>query len=192
MNDTVTAVRMAQAWIALRAEDPEAASALGVARAHLAAARTLKQLRRHRVFELRGTLPDAAALGELLHRSIPFYNPAKERCVVRGAAADAVPVGPADAVVLVVERGGDRRAAAERWWKHETGGRVEVREGTAWVLTFAPGDDAAALANALAVAQDRGAGLFCNPHAQDVIVAVGAPELDRWPGARRGRASAGR
>lgn len=191
MNEA-PATAVAQAWVGLRAEDPEAASALGVARAHLAAARGLERLRRWRVFELRGALPGAAEVAELLHRSTQFYNPAKERCFVRGAASDALPVAAGDAVALVVERGGDRRAAAERWWKHETGGKVEVREGTAWVMTFAPGADAAALAAELAVAKDRRTGLFCNPHAQVVNVAVGAPELDRWPGARRGRASGGR
>lgn len=187
-----TSLVVAQAWIALRAEDPEAASALGVARAHLAAAHGLERLRRRRVFELRGALPGADELAELLHRSTQFYNPAKERCAVRGADADALPVAAGEAVALVVERGGDRRAAAERWWKHETGGKVEVREGTAWVMTFAPGADAGALAAELAVAKDRRTGLFCNPHAQDVIVTVGPPELDRWPGARRGRASGAR
>jgi hypothetical protein len=184
--------RVVQAWVALRAEDPEASSAQGVAREHLAAARTLVRLRRFRVFELRGPLPGDEALADLLHRSTQFYNPSKERCTVRHADGGAVPVEPGEAVALVVERGGDRRAAAERWWKHETGAKVEVREGTAWVMAFEPGSDAAALAGELAVARDRSTGIFCNPHAQDVDVAAGLPELDRWPGARRRGAPGGR
>lgn len=183
--------RVAQAWIALRAEDPEAASAFAVARERLAAAGALRGLRRYRVFELRGALPGPAALEDLLHRSTQFYNPSKERCTVRGDEAAPSPAGAGEAVVLVAERGGDRRAAAERWWRHETGEKLEVREGVAWVLDFGPGSDAAALAAELATARDRSTGLFCNPHAQAAEVAAGAPPLARWPGARRARGSAG-
>lgn len=190
MNGTAP-VAVAQAWVALRAEDPEAASAHGVAREHLAAARDLVALRRYRVFELRGSLPGAGALADLLHRSTQFYNPSKERCTVRLAAGDGGPVEPGEAVALVVERGGDRRSAAERWWRHETGAKVEVREGVAWVMAFAPGADAGERGAELAVAKDRGTGLFCNPHAQDVELAVGLPVLDRWPGARKRRGAGG-
>jgi len=188
---TATEGRVAQAWIALRAEDPEAASAFAVARERLAAAGSLRALRRYRVFELRGALPGTAALADLLHRSTQFYNPSKERCAVRADGAAPSPVGAGEAVVLVAERGGDRRAAAERWWRHETGEKLEVREGVAWVLDFEPGADAAALAAELAVARDRATGLFCNPHAQAAEVATGAPPLERWPGARRARRGAG-
>lgn len=181
----------AHAWIALRAEDPEAASAFGVARERLAAAAPLRSLRRFRVFELRGALPGAAELEDLLHRSTQFYNPSKERCTVRRDDAAPSPVGADEAVVLVVERGGDRRAAAERWWRHETGAKLEVREGVAWVLRFEPGADVAALAAELAVARDRATGLFCNPHAQEAEVVTGPPPLERWPAARRARKGTG-
>lgn len=179
---------VAHAWVALKAEDPEAASAGAVARANLAAAKGLRSLRRYRVFELRGALPDPAEIEDLLHRSTRFYNPSKETCRVRLDDAAPSPVGPGEAVALVVERGGDRRPAAERWWRHEAGGRIEVREGTAWVMGFEPGADAGALAAELATARDRAHGLFCNPHAQEVDVVTGPPPLDHWPGARRKRA----
>lgn len=182
--------QVAHAWVALRAEDPEAASAFGVARERLEAAGRLEALRRFRVFELRGALLEGPELENLLHRSTQFYNPSKERCVVRRDADAASPVDGAEAVALVVERGGDRRSAAERWWRHETGSRIEVREGVAWVMRFEAGADATALANELTVAKDRRTGLFCNPHAQAADVVTGPPPLDRWPGARR--ASAGR
>jgi len=179
---------VAHAWVALRAEDPEAASAGAVARENLEAAKALRSLRRYRVFELRGALPDARVVGDLLHRSTQFYNPSKESCRVRLDDAARSPVAPGEAVALVVERGGDRRPAAERWWRHETGSRIEVREGVAWVMGFEPGADAGALAAELATARDRSHGLFCNPHAQEVEVVTGPPPLDHWPGARRRRA----
>jgi hypothetical protein len=183
---------VAQVWIALRAQDPEASSACEVARGSLAAARSLAGLRRFRVFELRGTLPAGEGIDALLHRSIQFYNPSKERCVVRADESAPGPVEAGEAVALVVERGGDRRAAAERWWRHETGGRIEVREGVAWVMRFTPGADAAALAGELAVARRRDSGLFCNPNSQEADVVLGQPKLDRWPGARRGGAGRSR
>ena len=183
---------VAHAWVALRAEDPEAASAFVVARDRLEAAGALRELRRFRVFELRGTLPEGPALADLLHRSTQFYNPSKERCVVRREPGAGSPVDGGDAVALVVERGGDRRSAAERWWRHETGSRIEVREGVAWVMRFEPGADASALAGELAVARDRSSGRFCNPHAQAADVCTGPPPLDRWPGSRRAGSAAGR
>lgn len=183
---------VAQAWVELRAEDPEAASAHAVARERLEAARPLRELRRFRVFELRGALPGPAALADLLHRSTRFYNPSKERCSLPGDTPARGPVDDAEAVALVVERGGDRRPAAERWWRHETGERVEVREGVAWVMRFEPGADAGALAAELATARDGRTGLFRNPHAQEVDVVLGQPAPDRWPGARRRRPAGGR
>ncbi|MCC6348073.1 MAG: hypothetical protein IT347_00580 [Candidatus Eisenbacteria bacterium] len=183
--------RIAQAWIALRADDPEAASAFTVACERLEAAKSLRGLRRFRVFELRGALPAPEVMADLLHRSTQFYNPSKERCVVRCSSAEPSPVQAGEAVAVVVERGGDRRAAAERWWRHETGTRVEVREGVAWVMRFDPGADAAALGGALAVTRGRLSGLFANPHSQDVDVVTGPPSLEHWPGARRGPAGRG-
>lgn len=179
--------QVAHAWVALRAEDPEAASAYAVARDQLEAARPLRGLRRFRVFELRGALPEGQAMEDLLHRSTQFYNPTKEMCRVCRDGGAMAPVEPGEMVALVVERGGDRRAAAERWWRHETGARIEVREGVAWVMRFEAGVNAPALAGELAVARDRRTGLFCNPNAQEVDVVEGAPPRDRWPGARRGR-----
>jgi len=181
--------KVAHAWVALRAEDPEAASAYAVARDHLEAARPLRALRRFRVFELRGALPEGQEIEELLHRSTQFYNPTKEKCVVSRDGGATAPVEAGEMVALVVERGGDRRAAAERWWRHETGARIEVREGVAWVMRFEAGANAPALAGELAVARDRRTGLLCNPHAQEVDVVQGAPPRDRWPGARRGRST---
>ena len=61
----------------------------------------------------------------------------------------------------------DRRPAAERWWRHETGHKVEVREGLAWALGFEPGVDSAREAESLAAVEDRATGLLCNPHFQD-------------------------
>jgi hypothetical protein len=168
-----------QAYIELRAEDPEAVSALGVARERLAAGRSLRSLRRVRVFELRGELPGRAETEALLHRSTRFYNPAKERCTVRASAGERAPFRDSEALVLVVDRGLERRTAAERWWKHETGAKVEVREGTAWALEFAPGTDGAAAAAELAAVTDRAHGLLSNPHFQDWRAGHGA--LPPWP-----------
>jgi hypothetical protein len=168
---------VAQAWVELCADDPEAVSALHVARTHLDAGRALAGLRRFRLFELAGALPDRAGLEERLHRSTQFYNPHKERCVVRVSAGERPPAaGPA---LLVSERGLERRAAAERWWRHAGGGAIEVREGIVWAFTFAAGtssEAAAAAAESLAVVRDRAHGMFCNPHAQDGSLA-GTPPL---------------
>lgn len=166
------ASRAAQAWIELKAADPEAVSALAVARAHLEAGRTLENLRRLRVIELSGALPDRDALGELLHRSSQFYNPHKERCVLRLLESDPPPLSTGERAVLVTERGEERRPGAERWWRHETGATVEVREGVAWVMRFAlPAAKSAAAAEGLAMLRDRRHGLLCNPHAQDLAIA---------------------
>jgi hypothetical protein len=173
----MTAHQYAQVFIELRAHDPEAVSAEQVARRQTPAG-ALARVRRFRLLEVRGAaLPERAVLEDLLHRSTRFYNPAKERCRVRIAEADPAPCSDAERMLLVSDRGDERRPAAERWWRHETGQRVQVREGTAWVLEFAPGADAGAGAAALAQVRARREGLFANPHAQDCREAVGAPPL---------------
>lgn len=180
---------VAQAWIELRADDPEAVSALGVARAHLDDARALAGLRRFRLFELAGVLPGGAELEDRLHRSTRFYNPHKERCVVRTRAEERAPVagGPA---LLVSERDLVRRPAAERWWKHDAGRTIEVREAVVWALVFDPDTgptEAMAHAEGLAVVRDRRHGLFCNPHAQDWALSAEPPLPWLTPGTRARR-----
>jgi hypothetical protein len=174
----VTARRpgVAQAWIEPLADDPEAWSAETVARTRLAAGRTLIRLRRVRLIELTGALPRAAEIAELLHRSTQFYNPHKERAHLRTAARDRV-LEPREHAVLVSERGGERRPAAERWWTRETGQAIEVREGVAWLLTFAEGTDGRAAAADLATLRDRRRGLLGNPISQEIRVAEGNPPL---------------
>ncbi|TMQ68623.1 MAG: hypothetical protein E6K78_00425 [Candidatus Eisenbacteria bacterium] len=167
-----------QAWVELMSDDPEAVSALAVARARLPAARDLGQLRRLRLIEVSGPLPGRRQLEELLHRSIQFYNPHKERCTLRMGVADPVPLGGSERVALVFERGGERRAAAERWWRHETGEEVEVREGVAWALRL---ENGAALED-LALVRGRHHGLLCNPHSQELRLAVGEVPCP-WMGA---------
>lgn len=166
--------RVVQAWVEVVSEDPEAESALHVARTRLEAGARLQGVRRLRLFELSGPLPGGAACADLLHRSTQFYNPHKERCTVRAGMRQPAPLTPAEQVVLVTERDGTRRPAAERWWRHETGAAIEVREGTAWALTFAAdAADAGADAESLARVRDSRHGLFCNPHAQEARVAAG-------------------
>ncbi len=159
--------RIAQAWIELLSRDPEAVSALAVARAELDAGASLEGLRRLRVIELCGALPERARLEELLHRSAQFYNPNKERCTLRLEAGEAAPVGPDTRVALVTERGGERLAAAERWWRGETGEKLSAREGVAWVMSFSNVSSADACAAELAGLRDRAHGLLCNPHSQE-------------------------
>jgi hypothetical protein len=79
----------------------------------------------------------------------------------------------------VLDRGLERRTAAERWWRHETGARVDVREGTVWALGFEPGEDVGAQAAALAETTDRAHGLLANPHFQEWRLARGASPP--WP-----------
>jgi len=145
-------------------------------------------LRRVRMFELHGPLPARAAVEDLLHRSTWFYNPHKERCAVRFSGREAVPAEAAEQIVLVVERGGERRAAAERWWLHETGQPVQVREAVAWRLRFEKSEDAPARAAELALLSGRRHGLLCNPNAQDHAVAGAArvplPWIAREPHGR--------
>ncbi len=169
----------AQAFVELRAEDPEATSALAVAQAHLPSAGALASLRRMRVFELAGALPAGDDIAARLHSSTQFYNPAKERCAVRAHENDPAPFDPLETLVLVLERGGERRAGAERWWRHETGARIEVREGVVWAMRFAAGEDALARAEELAVTRDRTHGLLANPQFQEArVCAAAAPPLD--------------
>jgi len=180
-----------QAYIELTAEDPEATSAFEVARERLAAGARLKSLRRLRVFELSGALPERNEVEALLHRSTRFYNPTKERCTLRTSAAEPAPFDRDETLVLVVDRGLERRPAAERWWRHETGQKVEVREGLAWALAFEPGVDAAREAASLAAVEDRATGLLCNPHFQDWRPGDGAAPPWPWVAEPR-RASRGR
>jgi len=177
--------KVAQAWIELRAQDPEAVSALAVARAYLPAGTGLRSLRRARLVELSGTLPAPAEIEALLHRSIQFYNPHKEACVVRMAAEDEVPLAAGERAVLVFDRGEERRAGAERWWRQETGKTVEVREGVVWMLGFdASVRDPEAALEDLTVVRDRRHGLLCNPHAQEHRRAAAEIPLP-WMGATR-------
>jgi hypothetical protein len=164
---------VSQAWVESLSDDPEAISALEVARHRLAAGARLSSLRRLRLLELRGPLPGRGEQEELLHRSSRFYNPHKERCVLRIGAEDPAPITADEQVVLVWERGGERRSTAERWWLHETGNQIEVREGVAWALTFETREPAADRARELALLCDRRHGLFCNPHAQEFRLAGG-------------------
>jgi hypothetical protein len=178
--------RQLQAFVELRSEDAEAESALQVARTRLAAGARLRGLRRVRLFELTGVLPARRAAEELLHRSTRFYNPVKERCTVRESGSGSAPFQPEEALVLVLDRGLERRSAAERWWKHETGEKVEVREGLVWALTFEPGTDAAAESASLASVTDRAHGLLSNPHFQDWRPGSGAAPPWAWfEGAKR-------
>jgi len=186
------ATRTAQAWIEPMADDPEAMSALAVARGRLRAGGALQGLRRLRVFELRGALPDRAAITTLLHRSIQFYNPAKERCTVRLDPREASPLARGEIGLLVLERGGERRPGAERWWRHETGGRAEIREGVAWVLRFGAGAKAEEAARDLATLRDRDHGLLCNPHWQESRLAPGAIPLPWITGGSTGEDAAPR
>jgi hypothetical protein len=169
-----TATKVAQAWVELLTDDPEAVSALTIARAHLPAGRILRSLRRIRLFELTGALPGREEIGALLHRSIQFYNPHKERCIVRLTSDETGPVIVGEWAVLVYDRGDVRREGAERWWRHETGKTIEVREGVAWILGLDDGvRDGAAAAEELTVLRDRRHGLLCNPHAQESRLALG-------------------
>ena len=173
-----------QAWVELRAYDPEAQSALAVATANLAAGRTLVGLRRLRLFELSGKLPARGEVEGLLHRSIQFYNPHKERCTVRAAEDEPAPIGRDECLVVVYDRGAERRAAAERWWQHETRKKIEVREGVAWVLRFASEPKPLERATELAEVRDRRHGLLCNPHSQEFLAAAGTAPWPVWSGER--------
>ena len=184
------AVKVAQAWIELKADDPEATSALSVARARLPLGPRLAGLRRVRLVEVSGALPGREQVESLLHHSTQFYNPHKERCAVRMAPGDAAPLDTGERAVLVIERAGSRRQAAERWWRHETGESVEVREGTAWAVRLLHALESDL--EDLTLVRGRRHGLLCNPHSQDCRLAetqVPLPWLSESAsrGARAGR-----
>jgi len=162
---------VAQLWVELLADDAEAESARAVAKDTLDAAAALRSLRRLRLFEVSGATDERNALEARLHRSTQFYNPHKERARLRVAAAEPSPRRADEHAVLVIERGATRRAAAERWWLHETGERVEVHEGVVWLLGFDDDGDVAARLRELVTVRDRAHGLLCNPHAQDAAIA---------------------
>ncbi|MEO5617541.1 MAG: hypothetical protein ABIS67_07195 [Candidatus Eisenbacteria bacterium] len=157
---------VAQAWIETISEYPEAVSAFGVARRALGTT-GLQSLRRARLIELEGALPPAAEVAERLHGSTRFYNPNKERCHLRMTDADPAPLEPGERAVLVFDRGGERREAAERWWKRATGTPVRVREGTAWIVAATAPGEGDAMIEGLIELKDARHGLLCNPHAQE-------------------------
>jgi hypothetical protein len=161
-----------QAWIEPVADDADAVTAFHVARSRMGV-RGLESLRRFRVVEIAGTKASLEEAAARLHGSTQFYNPHKERCRVRSAAKQASPVESTETLVLVWERDGERRPAAERWWRHESGEAVEVREGVVWAMRFAAGIDAAAAARDLALVRDAGKGLLCNPWSQESRFATG-------------------
>ncbi len=173
-----------QAWVELRAVDPAAQTAFQAMRAHLKPGHGLRGVRRARMLELCGKLPPRSRLEELLHRSIQFYNPHKETCVVRRALRDRLPVEPEDTTVVVWDREGSRSGAAERWLLHETGRAVEVWETTVWVLAWEPSilaRDRLAGTKELAVLRDRRHGLLANPHAEEARIFAGPPVLPALP-----------
>ena len=157
-----------QAWFSLIAEDPEVFSALSVVRARLAAGRSVLELRRARLMELRGSRRDRDDVEALMRASTQFYNPHKEHCELRGLPGDPITAPPGAQLLLVTERDATRRVAAERWWHHDTGETVEVREGVVWMLRFPAGTDAAAAARELGTVRDARHGLFANPHAEEL------------------------
>jgi hypothetical protein len=173
----MTPSSVVQAWIELKTDDPEAFSALSVAQRRLAAGRWLERLRRLRLVEITGSQASPDEIARRLHGSTQFYNPHKERCTLRASATDAFQAEPSARLLLVFEPGGERRPAAERWWRHETGEIVEVREGIVWVLGFAPGVDAPAASLELARVRDTRHGLFCNPWFQAMRVSPASPPL---------------
>jgi hypothetical protein len=159
--------RVVQVWIFPIADDPEAVSAAMVARRSLAAGAHLRGLRRARVIEIEGRLPAAGELAERLHQSTRFYNPNKERAIVRVSADQPAPLEAGESAALVFDRGDERRSATERWWKRVTGTTVKVREGTAWIVSAVPGQSSERLLEELLEVRDARTGLLCNPHAQD-------------------------
>ena len=169
--------KVVQAWIQLRTDDPAAVSAHAVAKRELAGGEQLRSLQRWRLVELSGSLPEREQIEERLHASTQFFNPHKEACRLRLCDEDPSPIGADAHAILVLDHDDERRPAAERWWRQETGKRVAVREGIVWVLEFEPGTDGAEATRTLDVVRDRRHGLFCNPHAQDSEVAHASAPL---------------
>jgi len=169
---TIAVRPIVQAWITLRADDPEAVSAALVARSAPGIGRGLVALERRRLIEIAGTPREDEQVAALLHGSTQFYNPHKEHCAVGpGGGPDA-----ARSVQAVVwERGGERRAAAERWWRHETGEDVEVREAVVWSARFDAGVDGATAMRELVELRDSRHGLLCNPWSQQSRISPQAP-----------------
>jgi hypothetical protein len=178
-----------QAWVQPIADDPEAVSAFAVARDRLVAGRTLTGLQRYRVIEIGPTRLPADRVAHLLHESTQFYNPHKERCTLRSRVSEPGPADAESAMVLVVDRDGERRPAAERWWRHETGEAVAVREGVAWAMMFDPGADARAHAEELAVLRDARHGLLSNPWSQEARPAAAPIPLPWITSADAGKGS---
>lgn len=186
----ITVAGCAQAWIESFADDPEAVSALAVARERLTAGRSLRKLRRITLFELSGPLVGPDDLAGLLHRSRQFYNPNKQRCTVRTSRDSVAIVGPNERLLLVHDADGARRVPAERWWRHETGDEIEVREAVVWSLDFAAeAGETAGLVEELAVLRSRRHGLFCNPHAQRFAISGAEPPLPWIKAGPRGDAA---
>ena len=159
--------RTAQAWIESIADDPEAVSAFAVARRTLEAGAALAGLRRMRLIEIEGALPDGESLAARLHDSTRFYNPNKERCHLRVTEADPPPLVAGEAAALVFDRDGEERVASERWWKRVGGTAAKVREGTAWIVSAGPGHSARDVLAQLLEVRDARHGLLCNPNAQE-------------------------
>lgn len=191
MDTPVAISGVAQAWIFAVADDPEAVSAAMVARRSLAAGARLRGLRRARLIEIEGRLPAAAELAERLHQSTRFYNPNKERAIVRVSASEAPPLAADESAVLVFDHGDERRAATERWWKRVTGTTIRVREGTVWIVTAVPGQPSERLLEELLEVKDARSGLLCNPHAQEWRRAERGAPLP-WFTRRRARGRASR
>jgi hypothetical protein len=180
---------VSQAWVELLSDDPESLSALQVARDRIPSARHLTGLRRVRLLELSGALPRADEQEALLHRSIQFYNPNKERCTLRTSPEDPAPLRAGEQVVLVTERGGERRAAAELWWRHVTDQSIEVREGIVWALAFDGAGDAIESMKEVVLLRDRRHGVLCNPISQEARFAEGVipiPWMKKAPRSRSG------
>ena len=195
-HERVTGPRSASGagLVELRAEDPEASSALVVARERLdGGARAARAAALPRVRAARRAAGDATSSrsGCTARRSSTI--PAKERCVVRaGGRRSPSPVaGRARRSCWSSSAAASAGAAAERWWRHETGARVEVREGVVVGAAVRAGRGRARRsARSWRWRATARHGLFCNPH----FAGSGASSRGRAaartgcaPGARRGR-----
>jgi hypothetical protein len=184
------ATRTIQVWVEAIADDPEALSAFEVARRTLPPALRPKALRRMRLIEIAGVTGTSEELRARLHQSTQFYNPHKERCHLREAVEEGTPAAEEERLVLIHERGAERRTAAERWWRHATGDAVRVREALVWLVTPEVEESGDALLAELVDVKDRRHGLLCNPNSQDRALGTGAVPLP-WIRAARARAPRG-